>query len=160
MCASCSGSEINQCASCPTDFTFNANTSTCTAPINGTVNTVLNSYHIYNFQKESTWFGGAATADSTCNQITVLKGTGSQAIYTLHSLNIHYKVRVRFAFWSFDGVSRTATMNYKKQPDVGISTHTSAGTVAANFNTGQSYFPYCASAYGINVQFQITNGER
>lgn len=48
-CATCSGSAINQCASCPTDFTLNTDTSTCAAPISSTINTVLNNYHFFNF---------------------------------------------------------------------------------------------------------------
>lgn len=150
-CASCSGSAINQCASCPTDFTLNTNTSTCAAPINSTVNTVLNSYHIFNFEKENTWFGGAALADSSCGVITVLKGSSGQTIYTTHSLGIHYKIRVRVAFWSFDGAARTLTLNYKKADNTGIQSFTSSSTVAANFNTGQSYFPYCSTAYATNM---------
>ena len=31
-CATCSGSSINSCSSCPVGFTINSNTSTCTAP--------------------------------------------------------------------------------------------------------------------------------
>lgn len=67
---------------------------------------------------------------------------------------------MRFSFWNFDAASRTVTINIKTTTDVAISTNTSGGTVAANFNTGQSYFPYCSGSYAINYEVEILDGRR
>lgn len=54
-CSTCSGSSINQCSTCPTDFTLNSNSSTCEAPVTTSINTVANSYHFFGFIAESSW---------------------------------------------------------------------------------------------------------
>jgi len=102
-CATCSGSSINTCSTCPTDFTLDSGTATCTAPISSTVNTILSSYHSYGFEKESTWWGGDATSWSNCGIITVLHGGIGNYIYTSHTLDIHYKIRIMASLWTFAG---------------------------------------------------------
>lgn len=39
-CLTCSGSAINQCSTCPTDFTLNTATGNCAEPITTSVNTI------------------------------------------------------------------------------------------------------------------------
>lgn len=50
-CTTCSGTSINSCSSCPTDFTLNSTTSTCMAPSNSTVKGLVSLYHTYGFEK-------------------------------------------------------------------------------------------------------------
>lgn len=95
-CDTCSGSSINQCRTCPIDFTLNTNT--CNPPISTAINTVANSYHSFGFIAESSW---PSSTTFSCGGFTILQPTVStNSLITTHKLGIHYQVRIRVAFWS------------------------------------------------------------
>ena len=160
-CNACSGTSISSCASCPTDFTLNTATSTCVPPANSTVNTVVSQYHTYGFEKESTWGGGEANPFSGCGTITVLRGVSNDIIYTTHSLNTHYMVRIKVSLWWFSGTSAITIKLYNNltpftylggyQTNYTDSTNGNAGNIAGSAYNGS----YCA-AIATNVDFTIT----
>lgn len=145
-CSTCLGSAINQCSTCPTDFTLNANSNTCAAPISSTVETIANMYHSFNFISE--W---ANTATQNCGTVTFVKPlTASGSVITYHyKLAAHYQVRIRVAFWSIATSARTLGVLYSDLNSSYSYPNTSSATVNSNFLT-QSYTASCTNAYAIN----------
>lgn len=145
-CSSCLGSAINQCSTCPTDFTLNPNTSTCAAPINSSVETIANMYHSFNFITE--WDNTNTNNCGTVTLVTPLTPAGS--IIITHTLVAHYQVRIMVAYWSI-GASSTLGLLYSdlKAGSTDSYPFTSTGSNASNFLT-QSYNASCPNAYGLN----------
>lgn len=158
-CITCSGSSINSCSSCPTDFTLNANTSTCTAPSSSQITTVASVYHTYGFEMETSWWSGGS-AWSGCGTITVLQTTGTTVISATHSLSIHYKVRIMMSLWWFGGTSHTLSVQLATTTGGNLITKTQGPTGTAGLIAGASYDPYCANSQAANFDQEYADATR
>lgn len=144
-CDTCSGSSINQCKTCPADFSLNTNT--CDPPISTAINTVANSYHSFGFIAESSWPSSTTYA---CGDFTFLQPTvSSGSLVTTHKLGIHYQVRIRVAFWSMTGSAKTLALTYSNVDTAYSASFSSPSTVNSAF-VGQLYNPTCTGAYAVN----------
>lgn len=154
-CATCSGSAINLCSTCPTDFVLNSNTSTCTPPMSTTINTIANMYHSFGFVAETSIWAGSSTY--SCGTFTILQPSSStSSLATLHSLDPHYQIRVIVAFWSLTSQSETLGLTYSKADNTLIFQNSSGGTVNSNFGA-QSYQPTCGGAYAVNFEQYVND---
>lgn len=153
-CLTCLGSAINQCSTCPQDFTLDANSSTCASPINASVDTIANKYHSFNFITE--W---DHTTVFNCGTVTLIKPLSpATAVVTTHILPAHYQIRVRVAFWTIvAGSSGTMGFTYSDLDSVYEESFTSTATINSNFLT-QSYDASCEDAYALNYEKYINDG--
>lgn len=145
-CDTCSGSSINQCQTCPADFTLDI--KTCNPPISTAVNTVANSYHSFGFIAESSWPGSTTYS---CGDFTFLQPTVSTgSLTTTHKLGIHYQVRIRVAFWSMSGSAETLGLTYSNLDTTTYSVSFSSPSTVNSAFAGQLYTPTCTGAYAVN----------
>jgi len=93
---------------------------------------------------ESGWTGSSGSF--TFGDVTVLRASAGQTIYTTHSLDIHYKVRVLVALWSLSG-GGTFTYWLKDSSGNNLGTSPTTPTLArADYSADplQSYDAYGA----------------
>ena len=160
-CLTCAGPGVNECSTCPDDFTLESATSTCIAPRNDTVNTVASNYHSYNFEQEPQWVGGSGVY--SCGLLSVLQGASGTTIYTSLSLAAHYKIRVLAAFYSFASNSDTFTHHLKTTADavlgsVSTTTPLAQGDFSSDSDQTFDYYSTCPAIYATNLDAEITDG--
>ena len=131
-CSTCLGSAINQCSTCPADFTLNPNSSTCAAPINSTVETIANMYHSFNFISE--WASTSTYNCGTATFVTPLSSSGAVTV-THIMLAAHYQVRILVAFWSIGTTSYTLSLVYSDLNSTYSFPNISKPTVTSFFTT-------------------------
>jgi hypothetical protein len=153
-CSTCSGTSINSCASCPSDFTLNSTTSTCIAPSSTAISTPVSLYHSYGFELESSWT--APSGVYSCNSISVVKGVSGDVVSVDHTLSKNYKVRILVSLWLFSG-STGITMSMKNKVTNGVVlTQTVTPVILADV-TASAYEPYCSGSKAINYNYETLN---
>ena len=115
-CLTCSDQGMNNCVTCPTDFTFDSVNTYCLTPDTPLINTVQSSYKFYGFSVAPGWNGGTAT---NYGFVTVLSGGSSSAIYKEVTFSsAHYNYRVLVSGWWLSGSNPISCKFYKM---VGVS---------------------------------------
>lgn len=95
-CLTCTGPLSTNCITCSTDFIYNSNQSTCTAPQTTTDYMLQQSYYFLSFNPVTGWSSSA----QTCGMTTLL-GTATTITFAQNNYfsNPHFAVRVMFAHY-------------------------------------------------------------
>lgn len=92
---------------------------------------------------------------SGCGIVSVLRGTGSDIITITHTLQSHYKVRIRVSLWWFSGTSAGIIVQLATNTNANIGNDTATPKGVAGTIAGASLNPYCANSQATNFELVV-----
>ena len=158
-CLTCSNTGMNNCITCPTDFTFDTGSSYCLPPSTKQITTIESSYKFVGFTQVTGWSGGAVTTNVPY-AISVYKSSGSDItkVFTVNSA--HYKIRVLVSLWfcGSSSLSDTITLKFTNVSgnQIGASSVTSNIPLASQ-TTGGTFTIYPSDWRAINLDYSVTD---